>query len=251
MNRRQSLSGVIALAGAALWPTVIRDAFADGAACEAGGPPKAASVREANVARALQGAAQRHTVLLVLVIPEDDSAKWERGRAWGELLNFGSDEQLAPLAGVEVVCASLAELKKMAIPAPKGEPWGLLVDPSKATASPTALDAKVPEPRDGRALDGDALTLELNEEAASRARIAVLAGAIAAALPLAKRPVAQCAHEVRARLVRRPPPGSKWAVAGGCGVRVEGESERTGIACGMGHVPLLAQRFLYFMSRAR
>src|SRR5262249_56689641 len=100
MHRRQSLSGGRALVGAALWPTLIRDAFADGAACEGGGAHKAASVRAANVARALQAAAERYTLLLVLVIPEEDEAKWNRGRAWGELLNFGTDDQLAPLAEV-------------------------------------------------------------------------------------------------------------------------------------------------------
>lgn len=44
-------------------------------------------------------------------------------------------------------------------------------------------------------------------------------------------------------------PGSKWATTMGCGVTVEGEKDDgLAIACGMGSVPPLSQRFLYFYS---
>lgn len=45
---------------------------------------------------------------LVFVVPRDESARWARGLQLGELLNKGSDRELAPLALVDVVCAPAA-----------------------------------------------------------------------------------------------------------------------------------------------
>jgi hypothetical protein len=42
--------------------------------------------------------------------------------------------------------------------------------------------------------------------------------------------------------------GSRWAAQYGCGAAIEGESEAPGPACGMGSVPPLSQRFLWFFS---
>lgn len=39
--------------------------------------------------------------------------------------------------------------------------------------------------------------------------------------------------------------GSKWANSQGCGSTIEGEVQQLMVACGMGRVPVLAQRFLY------
>ncbi len=73
----------------------------------------------------------------------------------------------------------------------------------------------------------------------------------AAALVAAAGPdgVALAARAARARIVDKPPRGAKWAHGGGCGVRVEGDDDNVGIACGMGHTPELAQRFLYFFTK--
>lgn len=46
---------------------------------------------------------------LVLVVPRDETARWNRGLVFGELLNHGSDRELAPLALVDVVCAPAAD----------------------------------------------------------------------------------------------------------------------------------------------
>jgi len=48
-----------------------------------------------------------------------------------------------------------------------------------------------------------------------------------------------------AELVKARPPGARWARAEGCGTSIEGEPP-VGVECGMGSVPVLSQRFLYF-----
>lgn len=48
--------------------------------------------------------------VLVFVIPADQALEYDFGRMLGEYLNHGSDEYLAPLAAVEVVCTAEEEL---------------------------------------------------------------------------------------------------------------------------------------------
>ena len=48
--------------------------------------------------------------LLVFIIPKDDRLKMDRGHAFGELLAHGTPAQLAPLASVELACATLDDL---------------------------------------------------------------------------------------------------------------------------------------------
>lgn len=56
------------------------------------------------------------------------------------------------------------------------------------------------------------------------------------------------AELTRDRLLRtRPPTGARWATSGGCGVRIEGHTERHAIGCGMGHVPERSRRFLAWL----
>jgi len=50
------------------------------------------------------------------------------------------------------------------------------------------------------------------------------------------------------RVKGAPPPGAKWAKECGCGVEVEGE-QNEGVACGMGYVPEISQRFLWFFTK--
>jgi hypothetical protein len=50
-------------------------------------------------------------------------------------------------------------------------------------------------------------------------------------------------------LVRQPVSGAKWAHFTGCGTTIEGEKESAMIACGMGHVPPLGERFLFFYTK--
>ena len=58
------------------------------------------------------------------------------------------------------------------------------------------------------------------------------------------------ARSARSRFVEVPPGGAKWARSTGCGADIEGETEAFAIACGMAHVPQMAERFLYFLSEA-
>ena len=55
------------------------------------------------------------------------------------------------------------------------------------------------------------------------------------------------AAAARARFVKKAPPGAYWANSTGCGVRHEGIREADPmVACGMGMVPEVSQRFLDF-----
>jgi len=51
-----------------------------------------------------------------------------------------------------------------------------------------------------------------------------------------------------ARITGKAPPGAKWAKSSGCGTEVEGEPPE-GIECGMGYVPKISQRFLWFFTK--
>ena len=50
------------------------------------------------------------------------------------------------------------------------------------------------------------------------------------------------------RLREKPPGGTHWASSSGCGLTIEGAQKQSMIACGMGHVPTLSRRFLYFFA---
>jgi hypothetical protein len=45
---------------------------------------------------------------------------------------------------------------------------------------------------------------------------------------------------------KSPPAGARWATSLGCGIEIEGAPDSLGIACGMGYVPAVSQRFLTF-----
>jgi len=53
---------------------------------------------------------------------------------------------------------------------------------------------------------------------------------------------------VEKRITAAPPPGAKWAKECGCGTEVEG-GEPEAVACGMGFVPEISQRFLWFFTK--
>jgi len=83
------------LATMAAAPWFVRRAFGD---ASVGGVGKIAAGHG-------DGASATTRPTLVLVVPRDESARWSRGVQFGELLNHGSDRELAPLALVDVVCA--------------------------------------------------------------------------------------------------------------------------------------------------
>ncbi|APR75374.1 Hypothetical protein A7982_00720 [Minicystis rosea] len=232
---------------AALWPSWLREAFADEGACEGQG---GALARLAVLSGAFRRARDAGKPLLVLVIPDNDMDKWQRGRAFGELLNHGSDVQLAPLSRVEVTCATMAELKKLVPSAGMGEPLMVLVSTDRVPVTARHLDAKLldyPSPWG----DGTESWEERGkkEDAIGDKRIAVMAGLLRDTLGADDKNAAALALEVRKRLTKQPPNGAKWATSYGCGTEIEGEKQTMMVACGMGHVPKKSARFLYFFTR--
>jgi hypothetical protein len=249
VKRRHVLGAASAGLAAALWPAWLREAFGDGEACD--GPNRGALQRVAAVASAYAAARGAGKPLLVLVIPDDDMQKWERGRAFGELLNHGDDKQLAPLAHAEVACATMAELKRLFPNAGAGEPLMVLVSADRTPPAVRQLDVKLPDyPPFLRFDDKETWEdRERREDAISDKRIAALAGLIRGALGDGDAQAKTLAVEVRKRLSRKPPRGSRWAQSSGCGTQVEGDDDGIGVACGMGHVPKKSARFLYFFAK--
>lgn len=249
MKRRHVLGVASAGLAAALWPSWLREAFADNAACDT--PGSGALARVAALAAAFKAARDVGKPLLVLVIPENDMEKWTRGRAFGELLNHGSDVQLAPLSRVEVACATMADLKKLVPSAGVGEPLMVLVGTDRVPAAVRQLDVELPQyPAAMRFEQNETWeSREKKEEAISDRRIAVMAGLLRGALGADDARAPALAKEVRQRLTVKPPRGVKWAKSYGCGTEIEGDDDRMGVACGMGHVPKKSQRFLYFFTK--
>ncbi|WP_437279105.1 hypothetical protein WME90_00690 [Sorangium sp. So ce375] len=249
MKRRQLLGATAAGLAATAWPAFIRDAFGDGAACDAQGRPAAVSGSVAQVSAAFRRARQASRALLVFVIPADESAKWDRGHVFGELLNFGADVDLAPLAGVEVVCATMADLKKLVPGAGNGEPLMVVVRTDKVPVAATQLDVALPS-YDGmrRVATGSREEQLKHDDAIAAQRIGALGALLRRGLGAEARNVEARAASVRARLVKAPPAGAHWALASGCGIDVEGAENSGAMACGMGHVPAKSRRFLYFFS---
>lgn len=56
------------------------------------------------------------------------------------------------------------------------------------------------------------------------------------------------ADAAKGRATGGPPAGAKWANSSGCGVNIEGE-EPVLVGCGMGMVPKLSERFLWFFTQ--
>jgi hypothetical protein len=245
VRRRRFLEAASAGAVAGLWPAWLSEAFADEAACDTGW-----TLRVAQIAAAFRRAQEAGERLLVFVIPADDGEKWARGEAFGELLNFGSDRDLAPLAGVEVACATMADLKRLVPTAGAGEPSMVLIDPSRTPATARQIDFVLPPYPD---LYGDVpMTWEERakaEDAISDKRIAAMGKTLREALGSDDRKAPALAADVRLRLRDKRVPGSKWAQSSGCGTAVEGESDHVMYACGMGHTPKKSARFLYFFTK--
>lgn len=244
MKRRHFVSAASAALAAALWPSFVRDAFGEEPACT--GSPLA---RVAVVAATFRRAREAGKPLLIFVIPADDGAKYERGEAFGELINHGSDADLAPLARAEVMCATMADLRKLVPTAGAGNPLMVLVRPERVPATATQLDVELPT-AGNRYEESYWKDRDRKDDALSNQRIALLAGLVLGALgPAGPHPEVPAA-QVRKQLKDRPPSGAKWAQSAGCGTAVEGEPPMM-VGCGMGHVPRKAQRFLYFFTDRR
>lgn len=237
------VTGSLAAVAAAAWPLA---AFAQDRVPEDGAL--------AGLSEAYRAAQRAHRPLLVLVIPEDNGARWERGTALGAFLNHGSDEAMIALGACELTCATIGVLRQLVPQAPAGEPLMVLVDPSRVPASATAIDPALP-PEPVLADGGDRRDRFARMDAHVDAQIAAIDGAVVAALraragamSAAERTAARerAIETHRAHRIR----GSYWAGQGGCGVHIEEVPQAGGIRCGMGHTPARARRFLYFFAPA-
>src|SRR6185436_9234137 len=107
------------------------------------------------VSTAYRRAQQAGKPLLAFVVPKLDEGDegsgfvkmWDRGRAFGELLNHGDDEALATLALAEIVCAPMSALKSLA-PSLTGEPLMVLLETDVVPARVRALDVELPRDPD-------------------------------------------------------------------------------------------------------
>lgn len=249
MKRRHFVGGAVAAAAAALWPSFIRDAFADPAAtCDPKGMAKVASSSVVDVATAFRRASRAKRPLLVLVIPADDNDKWNRGHAFGELLNHGSDADLAPLHDVDVVCATMEALRKVIPSVGRGEPMMILVRTTALPATTEAIEVEIGSYDTVLGRTKAARAKPKSAEVVIGERIAALGGALRKALGSSSVKLAERAAEVRARLRDKPLAGAPWARTDGCGSIIEGIREHANVGCGMGFVPDLSKRFLYFFS---
>jgi hypothetical protein len=261
---------------AAAWPLLVRRAFAD--VC----PPKNAKTpdeaarekreREASEARkkAVARAVAAGKTVLIFVIPDDDGEKWERGRAFGEWLNHGDNDQLAPLARATVLCATTSELPVKV----DGQPLMVLLRPG---APPRPLDGELMKYTDRRihvvkAPNEPPEPEPPDDDTVFARRVGLLADLTSSTLGPAGPDSIALARQVRTRIIAvDPPEGSHWANDSGCATRIEAtraekEAEKraeeealkkgfmfskhfVAVGCGMGHVPDKSRRFLYFYAR--
>ncbi len=188
----------------------------------------------ARVAAAFRRAQRAGRPLLVLVIPKDDARKYATGVAWGELLNHGTDAQLAPLGAAEVICATAADLRRIVPAQGETEPMAFVVLPG-SRVNAQAIEVALPSGH--------------KEEDADR-RVVLLGAAVGKAIATDPKRARALAAAARANLVRKPPAGARWATSAGCGVEVEGApDDGMVVGCGMGHVPQKSRRFLYLLTR--
>jgi hypothetical protein len=163
---------------------------------------------------------KRSRRLLIIVVPSGDT--YARGRLWGEYFSFGSDRELSPLTGVEVIAAR--------VPEELGSPLFVVVD-TDGHATPYTLKEALPE----FPLERDPVKARKSEKTIGDKRLAVLGAMLAEALGVAPNGGAQ---SVRERFVpmKKAPPGSVW-YANDCPT------------CGMGYIPERTRQMLMFYTK--
>ncbi len=129
---RRGFLGALAGAASLTGPAWITDAFASAMPDE----------EQRELFGAYRRAQQSGRPLLVLVIPEDSSLRWERGRLLGALINYGGDDVLAGLATVAMACASTKTLAALG-PKVNGEPWMVLVGTDTVPATVRTADVSL------------------------------------------------------------------------------------------------------------
>lgn len=246
MKRRHFVGGLATAAAFSMWPAFLREAFGKGSEC-AGKDKKEDRKRRsaigevAVVASAFRRAAKNKKPLLVFVVPKEGS-QYDRGQAFGELLNHGSDEDLAPLADVEVVCAPMKAVRRIVPAVPEGDPLMVLIRADALPATGKHLNADLPT------LRGDDRYKDLTANEIIEKRISTLGKLLREGIGDHKHRVKARAQEARKALKEKAPEGTQWANSTGCGITFEGENDEPRVGCGMAFVPEKSRRFLYFYS---
>ena len=246
MNRRLFLG----LALASVAPALIATSFAEGPTTDL-----------AALTGAWDRARSTGRPLLVIVIPASTDALWERGRAWGELINHGSERARALLGQVELVCAHAASLRVFA-PGVEEEPdaWAWVISTDRVPAmlrSVQVVQPPLPDPWEGRGSDNWEQVRRREDEVIDARILAFTASLAGAITPLTggvdhldANTRSVLAAETKDRFATEAPANARWAQARGCGVVVEGENDNMRVGCGMGHVPLRSARMLWFFQKA-
>lgn len=249
MKRRQFISAMVPAAAALSLPSFLSDAFAKEPYCGAKDKndrrKKQAVLGEmAAVANAFRTASKNRKPLLVFVVPKDERLQYDRGLAYGELLNYGSDADLAPLADVEVVCAPMRALRRIVPGVAEGEPLMVLIRADALPATSRHLNADLKNV--STALRNHTEQHELDK--VIEERISTLARLIREGVGDNKHRIAARAALARERFKVKAPAGTQWAKSYGCGILFEGEEDNARVGCGMAFVPAKSSRFLYFYS---
>lgn len=155
-------------------PAWISSAFAQEGSGD-DGRDRAAELRD--LSAAYRRAQQQGRPLLVLVVPEDGGARWERAHAFGELLNNASSDAMQDLAMVEVACSTMTSLRRLVPQAGQGEPWMVLVEPDQHPAVARRLEVSLPE-NPNQWTDREQPDYAQRVEQAIDQRIAILAATI-------------------------------------------------------------------------
>ncbi len=245
--RRQVVKG-LAAAGL-LGPAWLRAAFA----AEVCKPQGFREQELGQLSAAYKAAAAARRPLLVFVVPSEVPARQLVARAFGEWLNHGSDEDLAPLAGVGLVVAGMDSVRTLIPHVGPGEPLLVWVDTARVPAGVGRLAGPIPH---GPALDEDVegevdLRIHFFGEWARK-----MAGAVK------PEDVKERAAQVRAAVAKGPIAGAHWASSSGCGSTVEVDGKDSSfelvprggqevaqltdlrVKCGMGYVSERSKRFL-------
>ncbi len=245
--------------GLAVAPALVRDAFGAGLALQPN-----------DVARAWVEALDERKPLLVLVVPTGEGADtWRRGQTFGAWMNHGGVSALELMGLCVLACATPEALAELGVVA-SDEDLMVLVEgpelPARVTRIQVPLDplvenyeilweARVAEEERLVRANNELLTASLAaelapDEAALRARLERSWPSLAGVRRSEIRTV--LAGHAQATFVDAPVAGARWAHSGGCGMRFEDEDEDDngwGVACGMGHVPALSGRLLYFWTQ--
>lgn len=192
MKRRRFIGAVAAGAAIAAWPAWLQKAFGqDRPGDEAIRDPLGA------LSAAFRRAQRAGKPLLVLVVPAADEQKWQRGQAFGELINHGGDEVMVSLALAEVVCAPMSAVRRLApqTPARPAEPLMVVIEtsgvPARVELLHATLAADPPHPF-GSPRD--------DSEGPIDARIAALSRLLQRSLRADARMIERRAAQARARL---------------------------------------------------